>query len=153
MSKPTTPLSRNRIGQLGDLAGPRGVPHRGDQAAHGDAPALGAGRLLTVGEAGQHRVDDRVERQPAVDVQFWREPDLGVHDVVGRQVFDALVGHPVQRLRCLHHPDRVRERFEVTNERTAVRGGAEERRKPVDVGGRQLVVAVRLGELQHRGGP
>ena len=82
-------------GQLGDLPRPRGVPHRRHQTAHGDAPTLGAGCLLAVGEACQHRVDDRVERQPAVDVQFWREPDLGVHHVVGRQVFDALVGHPV----------------------------------------------------------
>ena len=94
-----------------------------------------AGGLLSVGEAGQHRVDHRVQRKPAVDVQFGREPDLGVHDVVGGQILHALDGHPVQRLRRLHHPDRVRERLQVALERSAVRGGAEERRQTVDVGG------------------
>ncbi len=135
--------------QLGDLEGPRRVPHRGDQAAHGDAATLGAGGLLAVGEAGQHGVDDRVERQPAVDVQFGCEPDLGVDDVVGRQVLDALVGDPVQRLRRLHHADGVGERLQVAHQRSAVRGGAEPRREFVDVGGGQLVVAVGLGQLQH----
>ena len=61
-------------------------------------PAAAAG-LLTVGEPGQHRVDHRVERQPAVDVQFGGEPDLGVDDGVGGQVLDAFERHPVQRLR------------------------------------------------------
>ena len=112
-----------------------------------------AGGFLAVGEAGQHGVDDRVERESPVDVQFGREPDFGVHDVVGRQVFDALVGHPVQRIRCLHHADRVRERFEVAHQRPAVRGGAEPRRELVDAGGGQLVVAVRPGQLKHRRGP
>ena len=49
--------------QLGDLPGQRGVPHRGDQAAHHDRTPGGSRRLLPVGETGQHRVDDRVERQ------------------------------------------------------------------------------------------
>ena len=91
--------------------------------------------------------------RPAVDVQFGRESDLRVDDVVGSQVFDALVRHPVQRLRCLHHPDGVRERFQVAHQRSAVRGGAEQRREFVDVGRGQVVVAVRLGQLQHRGRP
>src|SRR4029077_12699442 len=99
--------------QLGDLEGPRRVPHRGDETAHGDAASLGAGGLLAIGEAGQYGVDDGVERQPAVDVQLGCEPDLGVDDVVGRQVVDTLVGDPVQRLRRLHHADGVGERFEV----------------------------------------
>ena len=103
MSKPTTPLSRNRIASSAisrDRAACRIAVTRQRTVM---APALGAGGLLAVGEAGQHRVDHRVQRQPPIDVQFGREPDLGVHDVVGRQVLDALVGHPVQRLRCLHH--------------------------------------------------
>lgn len=56
--------------QFGDLPGPGSVTHRGDQAAHGDGASLGGGRLLAVGEAGQHGVDHLVERQAAVDVQF-----------------------------------------------------------------------------------
>ena len=137
--------------QFGDLEGPRGVPHRGDQAAHRDGAALGARGLLPVGETGQHGVHHRVQRQATIDVQFGREPDLGVHHVVGGQVFDTLVRHPVQRLGRLHHPDRVRERFQVAHQRSAVRGGAEERRELVDVGRGQVVVAVRRGQLQHGG--
>ena len=145
------PLVAEPDGQFGDLAGPRRVPHRGDQAAHRDGAAVGAGGLLTVGETGQHGVDHRVQRQATVDVQFGREPHLRVDDVVGGQVLDALVCHPVQRLRRLHHPDRVRERFQVALERSAVGGGTEERGELVDIGRGQVVVAVRLGELKHRG--
>ena len=123
--------------QLGDLQRAGRVPHRGDQAAHRDGASVGADGLLAVGEPGQHRVDDVVERQPFVDVQFRREPDLGVDHVVGGQVLDALVGHPVQRLGRLHHPDRVRERLQVAHQRAAVRRGAEPRGQLVDVGGRQ----------------
>lgn len=56
--------------QLGDLAGQRGVAHRGDQAADGDRTAGRSGGLLAIGESGQHGVHDLVERQPAVDVQL-----------------------------------------------------------------------------------
>ena len=129
------------------------MPHRGNQAAHGDRAALAAGGLLAVGEAGQHRVDDRVQRQVPVDVQLGGEPDLGVHHVVGGQVFDALVGHPVQRFRRLHHPDGVRERLQVSLQRPAVRGGPEKVAKPSTSVGRQLVVAGLLGEVQDGGGP
>ena len=93
------------------------------------------------------------KRQPAVDVQLGCEPDLGVHDVVVGQVLDALEGHPVQRLGGLHDADGVRERLQVAHQRSAVRGGAEERRQLVDVGGGQLVVAVLVGQLEHRRGP
>ncbi len=127
MSNPTTPLSRNRIASSAISSDRACMPHRGDQAAHRDGAALGAGGLLAVGETGEHRIDDRVQRQPGVDVQFGREPDLGVHHVVGREVLDALVGHPVQGLGCLHHPDGVRERLQIAHQRSAVRGGAEER--------------------------
>src|SRR6478752_2146557 len=121
--------------QLGDLQRPGLVAHRGHQATHGDRAPFGAGGLLSVGEARQHRVHHRVKRKPAVDVQFGCEPDLGVHDVVGGQILHALDGHPIQRLRRLHHPDRVRERLQVALERSAVRGGAEERLQTADVGG------------------
>ncbi len=137
--------------QLGDLERPRGVPHCGDQAAHRDGAALAAGGLLAVGEPGQHRVDHRIEREPAVDVQFGGETDLGVDDVVIGQVLDALVGHPVQRLRCLHHPDRVGEGFQVTLERSAVRRRAEQGRQLIDTSGGQLDVTVLFGQFHHRG--
>ena len=113
----------------------------------------GGGGLLPVGETGEHRVDDGVQGQSAVDVQLRCEPDLGVDDVVGDQVLDALVGDPVQRLRGLHDADGVRERLQVAHQRSAVRGGAEERRERVGVGGGQRVVPVLLGQLQHGRGP
>ncbi len=129
------------------------MAHRRDQASHHNEAALGAGGLLAVGETGQHGIDDGVQRQAGVDVQLGREPDLGVHHVVGREILDALEGHPVQGLGRLHHPDGVRERLQVAHQRSAVRRGAEERGEFVDVGGRQVVVAVRLGEFEHRGRP
>ena len=62
-------------------------------------PPLGGGGFLAVGEAGQDGVDDRVERESPVDVQFGREPDFGVHNVVGRQIFDfAVYGKLVENL-------------------------------------------------------
>ncbi len=139
-------------GQLGDLAGAGRVAHGGDQAAHRDGPA-GAGRgAFTVDEPGQHGVDHLVERQPAVDVQFGGEPDLGVDDVVGGQILHAFIGDAVQRLGGLHHADGVRERFEVALQRAAVRGGAEELGQRVELGGGQVVIAELVGELEHRGG-
>ena len=127
MSKPTTPLSRNRIASSAisrDRAACRIAVTR--QRTVIGLP-VGSGRLLPVGEAGQHRVDDRVERQPAVDVQLGGEPDLGVDHGVGGQVLDALEGHAVQRLGGLHDADGVRERLQVAHQRSAVRGGAEQR--------------------------
>ena len=153
MSKPTTPLSRNRIASSAisrDRAACRIAVTRQRTVI---VLARAGRRLLPVGEPGQHRVDDRVERQPAVDVQLGGEPDLGVDHRVGGQVLDAFEGHPVQRLRRLHDADRVGERLQVAHQRSAVRGGAEERRQPVDVGGGQVVVAELLGQLQHRRGP
>jgi hypothetical protein len=78
-------------------------------------------RPAAVGEAGQHGVGDRVKRQPAVDMQFGREPETA-YDVVGRQVFDAFVGHPAGPP-VSASTDRVRERFQA--HRDPVRGGAE----------------------------
>ena len=54
--------------QLGDLAGQRGVAHRGDQETHDDRTSGRGGGLLAGGETLQHGVDDLVEGQPAVDV-------------------------------------------------------------------------------------
>ena len=87
-----------RDGQLGDLAGPGGVPHRGDDRAHPDLlPLLGRG-LLAVAEPGQYRLDDLLQRQPGVGVLLRSPPDLGVHDAVVGQVLDGLAGHAGQPL-------------------------------------------------------
>ena len=69
--------------QLRDLAGQRGVPHRGDQTAHDDGTPCCRGSLLPVGETRKHRVGDGIERQPPVDVQFGGEAHLGVNHRIG----------------------------------------------------------------------
>lgn len=135
--------------QLGDLAGHRRVPHRGDQQAHHDRTARAGTGLLAVGESSQHGIDDRVEGHPAVDVQLGCEPHLGVDHRVGGQVFHALVGDAVQRLGRLHHRDGVGKRLQVALQRAAVRTRAKPRRQLVDVGGGQLVVPGLPGDLQH----
>ncbi len=80
-------------------------------------------------------------------MQFGREPDLGVHDVVRGKVLDTLVGHAMQRLGRLHNADGMRERLQVALQRSAVRGGAEERREFVDLGGGQVVIAELVGQI------
>ena len=130
MSKPTTPLSRNRIASSAisnDRAWWRiAVTRHRTVIARPSPLAAFSPSAKPASTASTTASSDK----PAVDVQFGREPDLGVHHVVGGQVFDALVGHPVQRLRRLHHPDGVRERLQVALERSAVRGGAENVAKP-----------------------
>ncbi len=136
--------------QLGDLQRPRLMPHRGDQASHHNGAALGAGSLLAVGEAGEHGIDDCVQGQAGVDVQLGREADLGVHDVVGCKVLDALIGHPVQGLGCLHHPDGVRERLQIAHQRSAVSSAVRKNdaSPSTSVAGRSSI-AVGLGQLEH----
>ena len=80
-------------------------------------------------------------------MQLGREPDLGVHDAVGGEVLGALGGDALDRIAVLHHADRVGEGLEVQHEVVALGAAVEPRRQLVDVGGRQLVVAELLGQL------
>ena len=61
-------------------------------------------------------LDDRIQRQAGIHVQFGREPDFGVDHVVRRKVFDAFERHPVDGLRRLHDRDGVRERRALDRE-------------------------------------
>ncbi len=101
----------------------------------------GRGRAsLSLGEPVHHRGDDLVERQPVLDVELGREPDLRVHDPVGRQVLGALRRHPGERVALLHDADGVLEGLEVELERLPVRAAPEPRRELGDVLGRQVRV-------------
>ena len=144
MSKPTTPESRWRRASSAISLGVGGVAHGGGQRADGDRPA-GAAEP----EALEHRLDDLVERQAAVDVQLGGEADLGVDDAVVRQVLGALGRHPHERVLGLHDPDRVLERLEVEVEVVAVGALREPLGQLVDVGGGEGVAGVSC-ELDDR---
>ncbi len=153
MSKPTHAEIAVPDGQLGDLPGARGVPHRGEQAADPD-PATGLGGPPGAQpEALQHRLHHRFQRQALLDVQLGGEPDLGVDDAVGGQVLGALGGHPDQRVHALQHGHRVPERLQVALQRTGVRRGQEPAAQLVGHRGRQALVADRVGQLEDRGRP
>ncbi len=102
--------------ELGDLQRPGRRAHGGEQRVHRDPAALAA-----LAEPLEHGLDDLVEAQTAFGVQLGGEPDLGVGHPVGGQVLGALGGHPAQRVRGLHDPDRVPERVQVDLQVTAVR--------------------------------
>ena len=55
-------------------------------------------------------------------MQFRREPDLGIDNPVGGQVFGALGGDPDQRIPGLHHGHCVLECLQVQLELAARRG-------------------------------
>ena len=58
--------------------------------------------------------------EPAGDVLLGGVAHLGVDDVVGREVLDALAGHPGQGVGLLHHRDGVVEGLEVALQRPRV---------------------------------
>ena len=73
-------------GQLRDRLAQVRLAHRREDGAHDDRVALGSASLHAVREALQHRFDDFVQGQTAVEVQFGRESNLGVDDAVAREV-------------------------------------------------------------------
>ena len=101
----------------------------------------------SAGEAGEHGVEHLGDREPVLDVELGREPDLGVHDAVGGEVLGALGGDALDRVAVLHHADRVGERLEVEHEVVALGAAVEPGRELLDVGRRQLAVVELLGEL------
>ena len=88
--------------------------------------------------------------QPAGRRQLRREAHLGVHDAVGGEVQRALARHPVDRVGGLHHADGVRERLEVAHQRAGVGRLPEPRAELGRIGGGQVAVPVRVGQLDHR---
>ena len=111
----------------------------------------GRGRLGRAGrEAVDHRLDDGLDRQPARRRQLGCEAHLGVHDAVGGEVERALPRHPVDGVGGLHDADGVRERLQVAHQRAGVGGLPEPGAELGGVGGGQVAVAVRVGQLDHR---
>ena len=107
-----------------------------------------AARLATLPETVEHGLDHLVQAEPALGVQLGREPHLGVHDPVGGQVLGAFGGDPAQRVRGLHHPDRVPEGVQVDLQVTAVRTLGEPLGQLFFVVGGQAVVARLAGQLE-----
>ncbi len=77
---------------------------------------------------------------------------LGVHDAVGGEILGALERHSLDRVTVLHHADGVGEGLEVEHEVVALGATVEPGGEVVDVGGRQVVVAVLLGEFDDGAG-
>jgi hypothetical protein len=107
-------------GELGDLAGPGLVAHRGQQLPYVDT----GGRHPLV-ESELHRAHNLLEGEAVAQVLLRGVPHLGVHDAVTGQVLDALAGHPGDVVGALHHRNGVVERLEVAHQRAAVRGLGE----------------------------
>src|SRR5947209_18130682 len=88
--EPDGPLVAPPHGKLGDLERPGELAHTDDEDAHDDRVACGRGSSLALGEAFQDGTNDLVETEVTLDVELRREPNLGVHDPVGRQILGAL---------------------------------------------------------------
>ncbi len=121
--------------------------------AHGveDETPVHPGLRRSGGHPGQRGLDHGVGRQAPAGEEMGSEPDLGVHDAVGGEVFDRLPSHPGDRLGGLHHGDGVDERLQV-----ALEGSRPALIEPVGevvgiVGGKD--VAYGRGQLDHGGGP
>ncbi len=110
------PLVAVAYGQLGDLAGHRGVPEGGEDLPYDDLAAVGPHRLGRVLEAGLDGLDDLVQAEPRREVLLGRIAHLRVDDPVGGQVCHALLGHSLEVRTPLHHRDRVLEGGEVPNQ-------------------------------------
>ena len=139
--------------QLGDLPGPRGMPHGGQQDSGPDRVAGLGCRPGAGGDTVQHRLHHLVQGQIAFGVQLGCEPDLGIDHPVRRQVLDAFGGHPDQRLPGLHHRGGVHERFQVPLQRTGVGGLGEPARQVGNDRRRQAAVAVPIGQVDQRRRP
>ena len=135
--------------ELGDLTRPRLSAHGREQRVHRDRMTCGGRTLGSDREAVDHRADDIVEPELSLGVQLGGEPDLGVHDAVGRQVLGALSRDPHQRLARLHHRKRVVETLEVQHQVLLVRTRHEPLRELADILRRQTGVAARIRELDH----
>ena len=111
------------------------------------------GLLHAGGEAGQHRLGDRLQAEAVLGVELRGEADLGIDDPVVGQVLDALAGDTLERLRRLHHGDRVLEAFEVADQVPAWRLGHEPAAELVWVLGREVLVADGVRQLHDRRRP
>ena len=66
--------------------------------SHRGSPPLHPRSMLSFAEAVKDRLHHFVERQAALGGELGRIPHLGVHDVVAREVLDALGRHTLDRV-------------------------------------------------------
>ena len=86
-------------------------------------------------------------------MQLGGETDLGVHDAVLGQVRHALPGDALERLRRLHHGDRVGEALEVADKVQARLLRHERAPELRGVDGREASIAGGGGQFDQRFGP
>ena len=104
-------------------------------------------------ESVEHRLHHLVEREALLGAELRSEAHLGVHHTVGGEVLGAFVRDSLDRVTVLHHADGVGEGLEVEHEVVALGAPVEPRGEVVDVGRRQILVAVLLRELDDGAGP
>jgi hypothetical protein len=97
--------------ELSDLERAGRRTHGREQRPHHDGGPSVAAVLHACGEAGQHRLGDRLQVEAFLSVELRGEADFGIYDPVVGQVLNALAGDTLERLRGLHHGDRVLEAF------------------------------------------
>jgi hypothetical protein len=136
--------------ELRGLHGAGGLPHGGDEQLRRDPPPLHPRSALSFAEAVEDRPHHFVERQAALGGELGRIPHLGVEDVVGREVLDALGRHTLDRIPRLEEGNRVPEPVEVELEALGVGFEREPAGELGRVGRRQLAVADIGRKLDHR---
>ncbi len=141
------PLPTETDGELGNVLGVVPLAHTTQDEA-GDDPRV----LLTLPQAAQHRAHHPVPIQALTAMQGGSEAQLRVYDTISGEIDDRFVGHPVQRLFALHHPNRVFEGLQVAFQRSAV-PLVEPVGQGICLRGGQAAVAGCHGELQHRVDP
>jgi len=106
--------------------------------------------MLSFAEAVEDCRHHVVERQAALGGELGRKSHLGVDDVVGREVLNALGSHTLDRISSLEESNRVSEPFQVELQALPVGTTQEPLRQLGRVARRQLAVADLSGQLDHR---
>ena len=101
-----------RHGKLRHFERVRPVAHGADQLTQRDA-VVAFGAL----EPERNALDDLLEVQAALGVEYRRIPDFGVHDPVAREILAAFVRDTLEGLLGLHDRDRVGEPPQVEGKR------------------------------------
>jgi hypothetical protein len=89
---------------------------------------------------------------PALGVQLWRKPNLGVDDAVGSEILGAFASDPFDRRGGLHHAHGVGERLQIQGEVLAVGAPQHPCGELVGIGGGEIGVAGFVGKLDDRRG-
>src|SRR5690606_29607717 len=121
-------------GQVGDLPGPRVLPHGTQQLPDPDVPPTFGRGLATAVEPVLYGLHHGFQRQSTFDEQLRRIAHLGVDDAVVGQVLDTFGGDPRQRLLGLHDATGVREGLQIAFQGAGVGRRFEPSAQFADVG-------------------